>query len=85
VLTTHDASNYWNIELYDEQSGSIYTASTTWAIKPAASAFGGVVNSPNVLSGSTPEDQAVSLKVSKTGSPGNLNIYGCAYGRIVAT
>ena len=81
VRTTHTATKYWNIQLYDEGIGAIYSTDS-WAIKPSADAFGSSLQVPAVSDSGV---GAIAIKLTKTSTPGNLFIRIGLYGRLIAT
>ena len=82
VRTTHTSTKYWTIQLYDEGLGVAYTNANSWAIKPAADAFGSSLEAPNVNDTGA---GAIAILVSKVSTPGNLFIRIGLYGRLIAT
>ena len=72
--TTNDSSNYWTISLYTEAVGVIKSFTTKDGSRGANTWY---LNSHDILFSrhSRHGDVAISVYVTKTGSPGNLHLY----------
>jgi len=86
VAATHSASAYWDIVLYDEGSGVIFTGATSWDIIAAAATWGFKIEDlGGILSGTSAADGAMAVRFIKNGTPGNVTARATVYGRIIAT
>jgi hypothetical protein len=85
IATTHSSTAFWDITLYDENSGVIFTGSTSWGIVAAADTWGFTTETPNVRAGATAADGAVKVRFIKNGTPGAVTARVTLFGRIVAT
>lgn len=90
VATTHNASNYYDLGLHtrnaDTSSWTFLDSRTSWSVVAAANTWGHVTATPNItqLSGTT-NIHWLWTYIGKNGSPGTMNLWMCAFYRLVVT
>jgi hypothetical protein len=87
VLTTNDASNYWQVTMRSINSVISAVSNLCTAVSTAGDTVSAIVNKePVTISNATPANYGIfDLSTNKTGSPGTLQVWESVYYRYIIT